>query len=313
MNDVSPTSSPLVSLVIPLFNEQESILELHRQIAAVAQEHALNLEIFFVDDGSKDQSWSLIEQLARDDRRVCGVRFRRNFGKAAALQAGFQRVHGSYVITLDADLQDDPAEIPHFLKLLQSQYDLVSGWKKIRHDPFHKVIPSRVFNGLVSYLTGVKLHDHNCGMKGYRVEVCQNVRLYGELHRFVPVLANAKGFSVGELIIHHRPRKFGHSKYGFRRFLRGLFDLLAVRHIVTYSRRPMHWHGTMALLLIIPAILGVFWEIPSIGAMTYFSLLMAAIVYLLGLQAETLAVLRTDEPFTIREELSLEASKRQAA
>ncbi|WP_020470062.1 glycosyltransferase family 2 protein [Zavarzinella formosa] len=302
MNEAFPTR-PAVSLVIPVLNERESLPELHRQISMMAAGSQLEIEILFIDDGSRDGSWEVVKKLAAEDPRVRGVRFRRNFAKAAALQAGFQRVRGKFVVTLDADLQDDPAEIPNFLKLLETEYDLVSGWKKIRHDPFHKVIPSRVFNGLVSWLTGVKLHDHNCGMKGYRAEVCQEIRLYGELHRFVPVLANARGFRVGELVIHHRPRQFGRSKYGLRRFLRGLFDLLAVRYIVTYGRRPMHWYGSWALLLLIPATAGIFWEIPYLGPLTYFSLLLAALVYLMGLQAETLAALRTDEPYSISEEI----------
>ena len=297
-----PAASPVLSVVIPVFNERESLGELHRQIGTMAETHGIDLEIIFVDDGSKDGSWNVIQHLAAKDPRVHGIRFRRNFNKAAALQAGFLRAKGKFVITLDADLQDDPAEIPNFLKLLESDYDLVSGWKKIRHDPAHKVFPSKVFNGLVSWLTGVKLHDHNCGMKGYRIEVCREIRLYGELHRFVPVLADAKGFRVGELVIHHRPRQFGRSKYGLRRFLRGLFDLLAVRYLVTYGRRPMHWHGSWALILLLPAFIGLFTEIPHVGALTYFSLVLAAIVYLFGLQAETLAALRTDEPYSIGEE-----------
>ncbi len=308
MND-APSPAPAVSLIIPVLNERESLPELHRQIEAVAILFRLDLEILFIDDGSTDGSWDVIRQLAAGDPRVRGVRFRRNFGKAAALQAGFQRVRGRFAVTLDADLQDDPAEIPNFLALLEKDCDLVSGWKKVRHDPVHKVFPSRVFNSLVTWLTGVKLHDHNCGMKGYRAEVCREVRLYGELHRFVPVLADARGFRVGELVIHHRPRQFGRSKYGLRRFLRGLFDLLAVRYIVTYSRRPIHWYGSWALLLLIPATAGVFWEIPYVGPLTYFSLLLAAIVYLLGLQAETLALLRADDPYGVREEIGITNSK----
>jgi dolichol-phosphate mannosyltransferase len=307
MNEAPP--SPVVSLVIPVLNERESLGELHRQIAEVAVAHRLDLEILFIDDGSTDGSWEVIRRLAGEDPRVRGVRFRRNFNKAAALRAGFQRARGRFVITLDADLQDDPAEIPNFLKLLETDYDLVSGWKKIRHDPAHKVLPSRVFNGLVSMMTGVRLHDHNCGMKGYRIEVCREIRLYGEHHRFVPVLAAARGFRVGELVIQHRSRQFGRSKYGLRRFLRGWLDLLAVRYLVTHGWRPMHWHGARALLLLIPAALGVFFEIPFLGPLTYFSLLLAAIIYLFGLQAETLAALRTDEPYSIKEECGVRNSE----
>ena len=167
-------------------------------------------------------------KLASDDATIRAVRFRRNFGKAAALQAGFRLVRGEIALTLDADLQDDPHEIPRFLEMLSEGYDVISGWKQVRHDPWHKVFPSRVFNGMISTLTGVKLHDHNCGMKCYRAEVLREVRLYGELHRFIPVLAAAKGFRVGEMVINHRARKFGSSKYGVRRFIKGFLDLLTV-------------------------------------------------------------------------------------
>lgn len=301
MHNPTP-ESPVVSLVIPVFNERESLGELHRQIAAIAQSQSIDLEILFVDDGSQDGSWDEIRRLASQDSRVRGFRFRRNFNKAAALQAGFRKAKGRYVITLDADLQDDPAEIPNFLKLLETEYDLVSGWKKIRHDPAHKVFPSRVFNGLVSWMTGVKLHDHNCGMKGYKIDVCREIHLYGELHRFVPVLADAKGFKVGELIIHHRPRQFGRSKYGVRRFLRGLLDLFSVRYLVTYGRRPMHWHGSWALMMLVPMIVGLFFHIPGIGALAYFSVVLAVVFFLAGLQAETLASMRSDDPYSISEE-----------
>src|SRR5205823_808093 len=173
----------------------------------------LELEILFVDDGSTDGSWDMIRDLAGKDERVHGIRFRRNFGKAAALAAGFRHVQGALVFTLDGDLQDDPQAIPLFLVAMEKGLDVVSGWKRVRHDPWHKVFPSRVFNFLVSWLTGVWLHDHNCGMKCYRAEIFREVRLYGELHRFIPVLAAARGYTVGEIEINHRPRRFGHSKY----------------------------------------------------------------------------------------------------
>jgi dolichol-phosphate mannosyltransferase len=178
---------------------------------------------------------------------VCGLRFRRNFGKAAALSAGFEQARGELVMTLDADLQDDPAEIPRFLAEMEKNFDVISGWKRVRHDPLHKVLPSRVFNWMVSALTGVKLHDHNCGMKCYRREVLVEVRLYGELHRFVPVLAAARGFRVGEIAVNHRPRKFGRSKYGFSRFIKGFLDLLTVRFLTGFSQRPQHLLGTVGL------------------------------------------------------------------
>src|SRR5687768_970123 len=195
----SELRTPMLSTVIPVFNEAESLVALHRELDEVAREHGYELDILFVDDGSTDGSWPIIRKLAAEDPRVRGIRFRRNFGKAAALSAGFRAARGELVMTLDADLQDDPREIPRFLEQMDKGLDVVSGWKEVRHDPFHKVWPSRVFNWLVSTLTGVRLHDHNCGMKCYRREVFDEVQLYGELHRFVPVLAAARGWKVGEI------------------------------------------------------------------------------------------------------------------
>lgn len=237
----------MLSAVIPVYNEVESLQSLYRELDAVAAEHGYDLDLVFVDDGSTDASWELIRTLAACDRRVRGLRFRRNFGKAAALSAGFQAARGELIMTLDADLQDDPREIPKFIERMANDLDVVSGWKKIRHDPWHKVWPSRVFNWMVSSLTGVDLHDHNCGMKCYRREVFREVRLYGELHRFVPVLAHARGFRVGEVVIEHRPRQFGHSKYGVRRFLRGFLDLLTVKFLTGFGQRPQHALGAVGL------------------------------------------------------------------
>ena len=218
---VDPNAEPtprLISIVVPVFNEKESLAILHREIDESAKAHGLDVEIIFVDDGSADGSWEVIRGLTANDPRVRAIRFRTNFGKAAALSAGFKMVRGPICMTMDADLQDDPHEIPRFIKSIDAGLDVVSGWKKQRNDPFYKVIPSRIFNRLVGRLTGVRLHDHNCGMKCYRREVLQEVRLYGELHRFIPVLASARGFKVGELVVNHRRRKFGKSKYGFRRY-----------------------------------------------------------------------------------------------
>ena len=245
----------LISLVIPVLNECESLEPLHREIGEVAAANNLRIEIVFVDDGSTDGSWKLIEKLGAADPRVRGIRFRRNFGKAAALSAGFKAAAGKSIMTLDADLQDDPHEIPRFLAALGEGLDVVSGWKKVRHDPWHKVWPSRLFNGMVGAVTGVWLHDHNCGMKAYRAEVFQEVRLYGELHRFIPVLAESRGFKVGELVINHRQRKFGHSKYGIRRFFKGFLDLLTVKFLTGFGHRPQHLLGNFGL---IPVALGIF-------------------------------------------------------
>jgi len=250
----------MLSIVIPVFNEADSLAELHRELCAVAAANGYEMEVIFVDDGSRDDSWKIIRCLSAENPRVRGIRFRRNFGKAAALSAGFAMVRGDMVMTMDADLQDDPQEIPRFLAAMQNDFDVVSGWKQVRHDPWHKVGPSRVFNALVSGLTGVKLHDHNCGMKCYRRDVLGEVRLYGELHRFVPVLAAGRGFRVGEITINHRPRKFGRSKYGFTRFVKGFLDLLTVKFLTGYGQRPQHLLGTIGLsCFLIGALWAIWW------------------------------------------------------
>lgn len=247
----------MLSIVIPVKDEHESLADLHRELGEVARANGYDLDILFVDDGSTDGSWKVIQALAAEDPHVRGIRFRRNFGKAAALSAGFEAAQGELVMTLDADLQDDPREIPRFLAAIASPLDVVSGWKEVRNDPWNKVFASRVFNGLVSWLTGVRLHDHNCGMKCYRREVLKEVRLYGELHRFVPVLAAARGFSVGEVVIRHRSRKFGHSKYGARRVVKGFLDLLTVKFLTGFNQRPQHVLGTFGLISFVLGGLGM--------------------------------------------------------
>jgi glycosyltransferase involved in cell wall biosynthesis len=262
----------LLSAVIPVFNEEESLAALHAELAEVATKGGYSLEIIFIDDGSKDSSWQTIERLAREDSRVRGIRFRRNFGKAAGLSAGFEEARGEVVFTLDADLQDDPHEIPRFLEAMNEQgLDVVSGWKKKRLDPWHKVGPSRVFNWLVGVLTGVRLHDHNCGFKCYRREVLGEVRIYGDLHRFVPVLAAARGWQVGEIVVNHRPRKFGHSKYGVGRIIRGFLDLLTVYFLTGFNQRPQHLLGTLGIVsfaigMFGLAYLGVYWIVDNLIA-----------------------------------------------
>ena len=215
----------MISVVVPVRDEEESLATLHGELSAVFA--ALGpepspVEFIFVDDGSRDGTWGALSALARLDPQGSAIRFRRNFGKAAALMAAFQQARGDLVFTLDGDLQDDPAEIPLFLAQLETGYDVVSGWKKTRHDPWHKVYPSRVFNWMVSRLTGCHLHDHNCGFKLYRRQVLREIDIYGELHRFIPVLAYARGFKVGEVEVRHRRRRHGASKYGFSRFFKGL-------------------------------------------------------------------------------------------
>ncbi len=237
----------MLSIVVPVLNEVDSLPELHRQIAAVADDQQLDLEIIFVDDGSRDGSWDAIERLAAQDQRVSGIRLRRNFGKAAALTAGLRAARGDLMLMMDADLQDDPAEIPSLLAKLNEGYDVVNGWKQRRLDPWHKVYPSKVFNWLVGRMTGLRLHDHNCGLKLFRADVAREIRLYGEMHRFIAVLAHARGFRVTELPVNHRPREHGHSKYGVRRFLRGFLDLLTITFLTSFSQRPQHMLGAFGL------------------------------------------------------------------
>ena len=238
----------MISTVIPVHNEEGSLVELHAELDAVAKEHGYELDIVLIDDGSTDTSWSIIQGLAAKDPRVRGIRFRRNFGKAAALSAGFEAAKGELVFTLDADLQDDPKEIPRFLAKMETGVDVVSGYKQIRHDPWHKVGPSRVFNWMVSRLTGVHLHDHNCGFKCYRREIFDEVRLYGELHRFVPVLAASRGWTVGEIVVAHRARRHGTSKYGLARIPKGFLDLLTVKFLTGFGHRPQHMLGAFGLI-----------------------------------------------------------------
>jgi glycosyltransferase involved in cell wall biosynthesis len=262
----------MISIVIPLFNEEESLGPLYQEIRAAIDKAGLDCEILFVDDGSRDGSWGVILDLARHDPRVQGIRFRRNFGKAAALSAGFHAARGSRIITLDADLQDDPREITRFLEEMAKGYDVVSGWKRVRHDPWHKVFPSRIFNWLVSRVTGVKLHDHNCGMKSYRAEIFREVRLYGELHRFIPVLAAARGYKVGEIEVHHRARQYGGSKYmGAGRFVKGFLDLMTVKFLTGYGRRPQHLLGSFGILCFGVGMLGMVWLALTWIITQYFS------------------------------------------
>jgi glycosyltransferase involved in cell wall biosynthesis len=234
---------PALSIVIPLFNEVESLPELHARLSEVLDRLPQPAEMIFVDDGSTDGSMEAIGRLCERDPRVRGVQFRRNYGKSAALAAGLARATGGYLVTMDADLQDDPAEIPRLLDKLDEGCDLVSGWKRGRVDPFVKRLTSRLFNVVTGALTGVKLHDINCGLKAYRREVTDTIRIYGQRHRFLPVLALQEGFRLGEIEVRHHPRKYGRSKFGVSRFASGFFDLLTVLFLTRYTRRPLHLFG----------------------------------------------------------------------
>lgn len=277
-------SAAVISVVVPLYNERESLAELHRELVGVVDRRKEDCEFLFVDDGSNDGSWTEIKRLQKSDPRVRGLRLRRNFGKSAALAAGFRAARGSIVITLDADLQDDPNEIPKLLAELDHELDVVSGWKQVRRDPWHKTWPSRLFNWVVSGMTGVKLHDHNCGFKCYRAEAIRGLRLYGEFHRFIPVLLAAQGFRVGEVAVNHRPRRFGRSKFGMTRFYRGFLDLMTVKFLTSYSRRPQHLLGSIGLVGFLfgfgaLAYLAVTWILRRMGVEGYLPLHERALLY----------------------------------
>jgi glycosyltransferase involved in cell wall biosynthesis len=247
---MSPGPRPTLSFVIPFMNEESTLETLYERIAESVRTVLATgetFEVIFIDDGSTDQSVKAVERLIPLNPEVTLLELQGNFGKSAALAAGFERARGSVVFTLDADLQDDPKEIPRFLEKLGEGYDLVSGYKRKRHDPISKVLPSRVFNWLVRTTTGIRLHDVNCGFKAYRDVVLQNVRLYGEMHRFVPVLAHWKRFRIGEIAVEHHARAFGKSKFGGGRFFRGLMDLMTVVFLLRYERRPAHFFGGIGI------------------------------------------------------------------
>lgn len=243
-------SSPAVelSVVIPLYNEAEGLRELYTLLVQSLLPHADRYELIFVDDGSTDGSFEALKALRAEDRRVTVVRLRGNQGKAVALAVGFREARGPIIVTLDADLQDDPREIPRFLEELNKGYDLVSGWKVSRNDPWSRRTLSAMFNRVTARLTGVSLHDFNCGFKGYRRAVVEEIRLYGELHRFIPALAVWRGFRVGEIPVAHHPRRYGQSKFGVERIPRGFFDLLTVLMLTRYTTRPLHLFGLLGLL-----------------------------------------------------------------
>ena len=236
-----------LSVILPVLDEVDSLDLLYRELTTILQSLGRPYELIFVDDGSRDGSFTRIEKLHRSDDRVRAIQLRRNFGKAAALAVGFRAARGDILITLDADLQDDPAEIPRLLARLEEGQDLVSGWKRDRQDPCSKTWPSRLFNGVTGWLTGVRLHDFNSGFKAYRREVAEEIRLYGELHRFIPALAAWRGFRVDEVPVHHRARRFGRSKFGSARFWRGSLDLVTVLFLTHYTRRPLHLFGGLGL------------------------------------------------------------------
>ncbi len=242
------TTVPRISVVVPLYNEDESLPELYEQIRSTLAAEEWTYEIIFVDDGSRDGSLRVLEELARRDENVRVISLRRNYGKSAGLGTGFQAARGTYVVTMDADLQDSPQEIPALIAKLDEGFDLVSGWKKKRYDPISKTWPSKFFNSVTSLLSGIRLHDFNCGLKAYRLEVVKDLPVYGELHRFLPVLAHKMGYRIGELPVQHRARKYGRTKFGASRFLNGFLDLLTVLYISDWTRAPLHLFGLIGLI-----------------------------------------------------------------
>jgi len=236
-----------LSFVIPVYNEEESLKELHKEI--IENIPRTSYEIIFIDDGSTDNSYTVIEELARKDTNIKPIRFRTNFGKAAALQAGFDKAQGEIIFTMDADLQDDPKEIPRFLEKINEGYDLVSGWKKKRKDPITKRWPSKFFNLITSMVFHLRLHDYNCGYKAYRKETAKSLNIYGELYRYIPAIVWSKGFSVTEIVVTHHKRRFGRSKYGASRLIRGFLDLLTVTMITKYRRSPLYLFGASGLII----------------------------------------------------------------
>ena len=250
-----------ISVVIPLYNEEESIAELVDWINKVMTENNFSHEIVIIDDGSNDSSWQVINKLTKNNSSVKGIKFRRNYGKSAALYSGFEVAKGNVVITMDADLQDSPDEIPSLYKMIIDEgYDMVSGWKKKRHDPISKTIPSKFFNFISRKLTGIQLHDFNCGLKAYKNEVVKNIEVYGEMHRYIPILAKQAGFDkIGEKIVHHYKRKYGVTKFGLERFINGFLDLLSITFITRFGKRPMHLFGTLGTLMFLLGFIAALW------------------------------------------------------
>jgi len=257
-----------ISVVIPLYNEEESLPELTSWIAKVMQEHNFSYEVLFVDDGSTDTSWSIIENLKQEYSSVKGIKFRRNYGKSAALNVAFEAAQGDVIITMDADLQDSPDEIPElFRRIKEEKFDIVSGWKKKRYDPITKTIPTKLFNAATRKMSGIQLNDFNCGLKAYRNDVVKTIEVYGEMHRYIPVIAKWAGFkNIGEQVVEHRARKYGVTKFGMSRFINGFLDLLSIFFVGKFGKRPMHFFGSLGVLSFV---IGTFMALWLIGVKLY--------------------------------------------
>lgn len=315
-----------ISVVIPLLNEEESLLELHDWIARVMQSNRYLYEIIFIDDGSTDQSWQVIEQLSKKNTSVKGIRFQKNYGKSQALDAGFELVKGKIVITMDADLQDNPEEIPELYNLIvNDDFDLISGWKKKRHDNiFTKNLPSKLFNAVARKTSGLKLHDFNCGLKAYKNEVIKAIKLSGEMHRYIPVLAKNEGFiKIGEKIVHHQARKYGVTKFGMSRFINGFLDLITISFLSKFGKRPMHFFGlwgtlmflfgtTTAFYIGIIKLYKVYHEVKTILVtdnpwfyIALTSMILGTLLFLAGFLGELIIKIKNDEKhYKIKEKLN---------
>jgi len=313
LQNIQSKNQKELSVIIPLFNEERTLSSLYKELRAILKHSGKSYEIVFVDDGSSDDSWLVLEKLHAEDKNIRGIQFRKNSGKAAALSAGFGCAEGKVIVTMDADLQDDPGEIPEFVKKLDEGYDLVSGWRFKRRDPLSKTLPSKIFNNLTSMLTGIRIHDFNCGFKAYREEVVKDIQVYGELHRYIPVFAHWKGYKIGEIKVKHHPRPHGKSKYSLERFFRGLLDLVTVMFLTRYMRRPLHLFGSIGLLLfsvglIINIYLAVLWFVgQGIGARPL--LLLGVLLMLIGFQIVSTGLIgeiligtrgRGDEDYSIK-------------
>ena len=250
-----------ISIVVPLYNEDESLPELHEWITRVMNENNFSYEIVFVNDGSTDKSWEVIEGLKIKDPNVRGIKFQRNYGKSAALHVGFQATKGNVVITMDADLQDSPDEVPELYRMItEDGFDLVSGWKKKRYDPLSKTIPTKIYNGVNRMMSGIKLHDMNCGLKAYRKEVVKSIEIFGEMHRYIPVISKAAGFEkIGEKVVQHQERKYGKTKFGMNRFVNGFLDMFTITFITRFGKKPMHFFGLIGTLFFILGFLFALW------------------------------------------------------
>lgn len=285
-----------LSIIIPFYNEEKNIGPLYRELSAVLETSGFEYEIFFVDDGSTDSTFQELLKLRQENVRISIIKFRKNFGKSAVLNTAFYHAKGEFLITLDGDLQDDPKEIPRFIAKIVEGFDLVSGWKYPRKDPITKTIPSLIFNRLTCFITGVHLHDFNCGFKAYRSKVVKNIHLYGEMHRYIPVLAAWDGYTVTEIEINHRPRRFGVSKYHASRIMKGLFDLVTIKFLTKYASRPLHFFGIIgSVSVIIGTLIGIYlvflkiFENASIGERPL--LLLSVLLILVGFQFISLGLI----------------------